>query len=79
VTDSRTHFNLRVQTQRDQLTTFHALEHETGQLRKVVMLDRTLRTMETYQSKTMPSDVPLSASIKELRALRDRLRSELPK
>jgi hypothetical protein len=79
VTDSRTHFNLRVKTQRDQLTTFHALEHEAGQLRKVVMLDRTLHTMETYQSKTMPSDVPLSASIKELRALRDRLRSELPK
>lgn len=78
VADSRTQFNLRVQPQRDQLTTFHALEREVGQLRKVVMLDRTLRTMEAYQSTAMPSDAPLSTSIKELRVLRDRLRSELP-
>jgi hypothetical protein len=79
VTDSRTRLNLRVQPIRDQLTTFHALEREAGQLRKVVMLDRTLRTMEAYQSTAIPSDAPLTASIKELRALRDRLRSELPK
>ncbi len=79
VTDSRTRLNLRVQPIRDQLTTFHALEREAGQLRKVVMLDRTLRTMEAYQSTAMPSDAPLTASINELRALRDQLRSELPK
>jgi len=79
VSDSRTHFNLWVQPIRDQLTTFHALEREAGQLRQVVMLDRTLRTMEAYQSTAMPSDAPLTTSIKELRALRVRLRSELPK
>ncbi len=77
--ESRTRYDLRVQAQRDHLTTFHALEQETGQLQKVVMLDRTLRTMEAYQAAAMPSEAQLIESVKELRVLRDRLRSELPK
>jgi hypothetical protein len=53
------------------------LTREVGQLRTLVMLDRTIKRMEDYQRTPVPGKKGMSEALHGLRAHRDQLRAEV--